>query len=163
MTQIEVSRNGAGIHVGGLQGRKGAMYDLTEDEARELAALLTEALTADAAELTYLNMEQIANLMRRDHGVEAFVENTGGGVMCLFAGPTHVRESDGAELHALCFGPGRLVMDDVAVADRDEVCWGPDGDDDDALTALRVFPDWQTITEAEVATTLANFVRMASA
>lgn len=70
-----------------------------------------------------LNLDRIVGRLHGD-GYTAHVENTGGGVMCLFAG-TAVRNAWSA-----CAGPGWTQAGGAHLADTADFYVGPDGDTD---------------------------------
>lgn len=77
--------------------------------------------------MSNINMHRVVELVR-EQGVDAHVENTGGNVATIYAGPER-QDEHGDPRHAALAGPG-AILDDRAVADSAELCVGPDDDGD---------------------------------
>lgn len=76
---------------------------------------------------TYLDLDRIVEILRDQHHIEnAYVEQTGGGVATIYAGPTRV-DDDGATRYAAIAGPGSYGWGvRKSTADLAEFYVGPD-------------------------------------
>lgn len=108
-----------------------------------------------------VSLDAIAALLHKA-GVPAFVENSGGNVMCIYIGPTHKDETD-SDRFALLVGPGYQDAPPdgqvgpplwLNMATTDELFYGPDDDGDSEQPA---FP--AGATEVDIANTLAEAYR----
>lgn len=73
-----------------------------------------------------LNMDRVVELLKAK-GVSAYVEQTGGGVATIFAGPSY-EEPDYGTRYAACAGPGTYGWrpEDASMGHTDEFCVGAD-------------------------------------
>lgn len=167
-TGVEVTRNGYGIHIGTWS--QGVLSDLTEEQAHELHAKLTEVLAygdtdeqaaadeeeADIRDEQAINMAEVVRILREVHGItNAEVQDTGGGCQTIYAGPTE-EVADYGTRYALCAGPGG-IYGGAPLGWVEEFCWGNDDEDmTDAVYAKDVCAN--PADEAEVARLMAEFV-----
>lgn len=100
-----------------------------------------------------LNMDEIARIIRDDHGMPAYVEQTGGGTATIYAGTT-AKDEDGDERWTAAAGPGAYGWgrDEISWGNLAEFCVGPD---DNGEAGYVDVADIGCRTEADVAKVIA--------
>jgi hypothetical protein len=103
--------------------------------------------------MSEFSMDAVVELLRERGVANAHVEQTGGGVATIFAGPTY-EEPDYGTRYAVCAGPGRYGPPNVA--DTTDFYVGPDDDGGNPDGLVTVDPDWTVEQVTDAIETQAN-------